>query len=411
MISLEEIQEIIQEYDLSSIKIGSLGSHSALDICDGAVDEGFHTIVWAQKGREIPYTKYFKSLRDENKLIKGCVDQTRVLSSFKEMGSYEEQQWMRRKNVIIVPNRSLVSYLGIEFIENNFQVPLFGSRNLLGIEERGKREKDYYWLLEHKITNKELMRTPELVKPSQLHSLDELVIVKLHHAQRSLERGFITAASFDEIVEKGKRLIAKNILNACSACQGVGCAQCYQTGIDGIQHARIEKYSIGPVFNFDFFYSPLNEALKETPLELLGVDARFESSLDGLVRLPAKQQLSLSDKQQDPTYIIVGHQSVTVRESLLQRVFEIAEEFVRITKELFYPGIIGPFTIQTTIEDDQKPTIYDISTRIGGGTNAHMWNGAPYGNTLWRSRMSTGRRIALELKRAIYKNQLSEIVS
>ncbi|RKX48591.1 MAG: 5-formaminoimidazole-4-carboxamide-1-(beta)-D-ribofuranosyl 5'-monophosphate synthetase, partial [Thermotoga sp.] len=45
MISRKEIQKIVEEYDLQDVKIGVIASHSALDVCDGAVEEGFRTIA------------------------------------------------------------------------------------------------------------------------------------------------------------------------------------------------------------------------------------------------------------------------------------------------------------------------------------------------------------------------------
>ena len=43
---------------------------------------------------------------------------------------------MRQSNVIFVTNRSFTSYCGIDAIENDFRVPMFGSRNMLRMEER-----------------------------------------------------------------------------------------------------------------------------------------------------------------------------------------------------------------------------------------------------------------------------------
>ncbi len=411
MLSREEIQEIVRKYDLEKVIIGTIGSHSALDICDGAVEEGFKTVVWAQKGREKPYARYFKTIRENETVVKGCVDQTRILDKFREILSTEEQDWMLENNVLFIPNRSFVSYLGIDHVEKDFHIPMIGSRNLLGIEERGKREKDYYWILEHPITNQEILRSPCRIHPKELISLDELVIVKLHHAKHSLERGFFTAASWEEFREKASRLLQRGIIESCEHCSGEGCSDCYETGINHIEKARIEKYSLGPVFNFNFFYSPINKLVGEEPLELLGIDARFESNLDAIARLPADQQLRLPEHQKDPTFIVVGHHSISVRESLLSRVFEMAEEFIRVSRELFSPGMIGAFCIQTVIEDDMKPTVYDIATRIGGGTNSHVWLGAPYGNMTWREHMSTGRRIALEIRRASRHDMLEELVT
>jgi len=53
----------------------------------------------------------------------------------------------------------------------------------------------------------------------------------------------------------------------------------------------------------------------------------------------------------------------------------------------------------------------DVAPRIGGGTNVHVGVGHPYGNALWRRPMSTGRRIALEAKRAVELDKLADIVT
>ncbi|MEM3527199.1 MAG: DUF1246 domain-containing protein, partial [Candidatus Bathyarchaeia archaeon] len=40
----------LSKYDLGNLRIGTIGSHSALDICDGAKDEGFETVTLCQRG-------------------------------------------------------------------------------------------------------------------------------------------------------------------------------------------------------------------------------------------------------------------------------------------------------------------------------------------------------------------------
>ncbi|MBR4245277.1 MAG: DUF1297 domain-containing protein, partial [Candidatus Methanomethylophilaceae archaeon] len=49
--------------------------------------------------------------------------------------------------------------------------------------------------------------------------------------------------------------------------------------------------------------------------------------------------------------------------------------------------------------------------RIGGGTNVHMSVGHPYGNSLWRQEMSSGKRLAMEIRRAIDEERVEEIVT
>ena len=283
-----------------------------------------------------------------------------------------------------MPNRSLTSYCGVDAIEDDLLVPLFGNRQLLRTEERTER-RSYYWLLE-----KANVLFPEKIDDPK--DIDGLVIVKLPHAIKRLERGFFTAASHKEYREKSQSLLKANVISA-----------------KDLEAARIERYIIGPVFNFDFFYSPL-QGVGE-PLELLGIDWRFETSLDGHVRLPADQQLALPESQRTPEYTVVGHNSATLRESSLNRVFDMAERYVAAAREFQPPGIIGPFTLQTCVDKDLNFWIFDVAPRIGGGTNVHQSIGHPYGNALWRRPMSTGRRIAIEIRSAIAAGNLDAVLT
>jgi len=377
MIARSEIEEVLADYDLDKVIVGVLGSHSALDVCDGAKEEGFKTLVIAEKGREELYTKYFVR-REVNGLQKGVVDENLVVSRFADMMSDKIQDELRSRNTLFIPNRSFVVYTGIDNVEDRFKVPLVGSRDMLRIEER-EEEKSYYWLCEQAG-----IPTPEEYKAEDI---DTLVMVKLPHAKMRLERGFFTAKDRAEYREKSQRLIQKGIITA-----------------DDLANARIERYVIGPVFNFDFFYSPIDDEL-----ELVGVDWRFESNLDGMARIPRTQELP--EKLSDPLMIVVGHASATLRESLLNRVMPIAERFVKFAKEEYSAGIIGPFCLQTIVDENMDFWVYDIATRIGGGTNIHMYGGHPYGNALFRTNMSSGRRLALEIRRAIALNKVDKIVT
>lgn len=386
MIEREKVFEVLGGYDKGNIKIGCIASHSGLDVCDGAIEEGFRTVAVCEKGREEPYTRYFKTQRDSNgNLLRGVVDETLVLDKFKDSVKQENMEWLARNNVIFIPNRSFFSYAGMDAVEDDFWIPMMGSRNLLRMEERGDVEEDYYWLLEK-------VDLPAPTKIESPEDINSLALVKLKHKVKRLERGFFTAASYAEYQEKSQELLKNNVITE-----------------EDLQTARIEEYIIGPVFNFDFFYSPLEGT--EEPVELLGIDWRFETSLDGHVRLPAAQQMSLLEAQRTPEYTVCGHNSATLRESLLRKVFPLAEIYVEATKKFFPPGMIGPFTLQTCVDKDMSFFIYDVSPRIGGGTNVHMSVGHPYGNTLWRTNMSTGRRVAMEIRRAIETDELEKIIT
>lgn len=385
MIERNEILEVLNNYDQTDFTIGAVASHSALDVFDGAIEEGFSTYAVCRWGREKTYTKYFRTLcDDEGCVYRGVVDDWVIYDNFDEIIKSDSQQNLIDNNVLFIPNRSFTSYCGIDAVENDFRVPLVGSRNLLRSEERGE-EHDYYWLLD-----KAGLPYPE--KLDDPRDIDELVMIKLPHAVKKLERGFFSAASYEEYVEKSESLLGQNIISRSA-----------------LENARIERYIIGPVFNLDFFYSPIEEEL--SPLELLGIDWRFETSLDGHVRLPAPQQMTLNKNQLTPEYTVCGHNSATLRESLLEEAFELGEKYVKATQKYYDPGIIGPFCLQTCVDKDLNFYIYDVAPRVGGGTNVHMSVGHPYGNTQWRVPMSSGRRLALEIRNAIEMGRLDEIVT
>lgn len=378
MIYVEDMRSTVGKYDKNKISVGTIGSHSALDICDGARDLGLRTIVICQKGRERTYEKYFIRKRTQDGLEKGVIDKVYVLERFKDILNIQNE--LIDENTIFVPNRSFVVYVGIENIEKKFKVPMFGNRFLLKIEERSLKENYYELLKKAKIPH------PEEVVPEEIKVL---TIVKMPHAKKKLERGFFTVTSYEEFLEKSKELIDRGIITE-----------------EDLKRARIERYILGPVFNADMFYSPIDDEI-----ELLGVDWRFETDLDGFVRLPAEEQLKLPESQKIPEYIVCGHSTATLRESLLDKVFEIAERFIRVTREEYPPGVIGPFTLQMVVDKDLDFYVFDVAVRIGGGTNIHMSLGHPYGNALWRQPMSTGKRIALEIKRAAELDSLEEIVT
>ena len=188
MISRDQIASVLEDYDRLKLRIGMTASHSALDICDGAIEEGFPTVAYCQKGREKTYSHYFKAQRTvSGRVRRGMVDKAVVLDKFSDILEPSFQQGMRDRNVIYIPNRSFTSYCGMNTIENDFNVPMFGSRNMLRMEERTE-EQDYYWILD-----KAGLPYPEAIEDPQ--DIDCLVIVKLHHAEKKLERGFFTCAS------------------------------------------------------------------------------------------------------------------------------------------------------------------------------------------------------------------------
>ncbi|TLX99361.1 MAG: DUF1246 domain-containing protein, partial [Thaumarchaeota archaeon] len=135
MISLQQIASIVNQYDLKNVTIGTIGSHSALEIMDGAKDENMKTVCICQKGRDLPYRRF-----------KRLVDEILLLEKFSDIMNRENQERLRELNTIMVAHRAFTAYLGYENIENNLKVPVFGNRSLLRAEERTVPRNQYYLL-------------------------------------------------------------------------------------------------------------------------------------------------------------------------------------------------------------------------------------------------------------------------
>jgi len=376
MIGKDEVGQVLEKYDKKKITIGVLGSHSALDVLDGAKDEGFPTLVVCQKDRAEPYRRF-----------KRLVDEMIVLDRFVDVMKPEVQKKLRSKNVVWIPNRSFVVYTGVDRIENEFLVPVFGNRSILKIEDREKYEKNYYWLCD-----KAGIPTPKRYKsPNEIHGL---VMVKVPHAKRKVERGFFTCSSLKEYEERVAELVKVGVIVE-----------------EDLKYQWIEEFIVGPVFNFNYFYTPLSG---ET--EFLSIDRRLETNLDGLVRLPAQDQLRAKIPA---TYIIVGHTAATIRESQVNMVFKMGDMFTEASKKHFAPGIIGPFCLQSIATSsfanlstsELTFVVYDVAVRIGGGTNIYLGMGSPYSKLYYGKPVSMGRRVAMEVKKAAGLGRLDEIVT
>lgn len=358
--------------------IATLGSHSALDVCEGAKIEGFETVVVAQKGRERTYLGPYKSRTRGDREV-GVIDELLLLNNFKEITKEESLKFLTKRNSIFVPNRSFAVYVGYDAIEQDFKVPVFGNKYLLRAEERNA-EKNQYHLME-----RARIRTPKQFKSPR--EIDRLCIVKVSEAKRSHERAFFLVRSQEEYVNRSEELIKNGKIIR-----------------EDLQGAKIEEYVVGAQFNINFFYSPLHQEL-----ELLGFDTRRQTNLDGYLRMPADAQFELL-KIAQPSTIEVGHIACTLRESLLEQVFELGERFVRATEKEYKDGIIGPFALQGAFVEEGKEEFvcFDVSLRMPGSPGTRF---TPYSGYLFRESISFGRRIAMEIKEAEKKKRIDDITT
>ena len=305
--------------------IGMIGSHSAEEISVAAKSHGFETVVVCQKGREKLYSHYNRHLFDH--II--------VLDKFEDMVQDETQDQLEELETIWVPNRSFSVYVGYDNIESKFRIPIYGNRNMLRVEERGS-EKDQYWLL-----NKSGIRTPRFFTPDDI---DRLVIIKIQQKERPLERAFFYANSPADYEKNSQSMIEQGIIIE-----------------EDLHDATIEEFIVAPRFNANFQAYAMSKHFGD--LDLVGFDDRIQTSLSGLLNLPASEQMKINFAVVNEE---VGHKGVTMRESKKPLVYEAAEKLVDGVKKHFPPKMIGLFSLQGALTDTSEFVVFDLSPRVPG---------------------------------------------
>jgi 5-formaminoimidazole-4-carboxamide-1-(beta)-D-ribofuranosyl 5'-monophosphate synthetase len=365
LISLQQIAAIVSKYDLKNVTLGTIGSHSALEIMDGAKDENLKTICICQRGRELPYRR-FKRLADEILL----------LDKFSDILYPENQEKLRKNNTVIVAHRAFTAYLGYDNIENNLTVPIFGNRSLLRAEERSAPRNQYYLLEKAGIPHPKLYPNPS--------DIDGLAIIKVQEATRKLERAFFIVSSYEDYEKKSKQKIEQRLVTK-----------------EDLNSATIEQYVPGTYFNLNFFVSPLSG---ET--EFLGIERRLQTNIHDIVSLPARQQMEIDIEVQN---IEVGHTPASIRESLLEKIFEMGDKIAIAVRKEYPPGIIGPISLQSVVTVDLDFVVYDVSLRVPG--NPIMATTSPYTKYYYGQTIGVGRRVAMEVKNAMLQGKLPDIVT
>ncbi len=368
---------ILKKYDSNKLTIATLGSHSALDVCRGAKNLGFRTLVVTETSREKTYEKYYKTLG-----ALGCVDETLTLDKFSDLLKPEIQKKLLNKNSVFVPNRSFEAYLNFNYeaIENDFHIPMFGNRQLLKIEERGRTKNQYYLLEKSGIKYPKQFEDPK--------DIDRLCLVKVQEKKRVFERAFFLVENYHDYKNRVEEKLKQGVFTE-----------------EQLKQAIIEEFVVGVQVNFNFFYSPISDRL-----ELSGTDMRRQTNIEGLLKIPASYQSDVS-KKISVKYEEAGHIAVTVLESMLEKAFELGEKFVKTSQKLFSPGIIGPFALQSIITagpPKKDIIVIDISPRMPGSPGI---SATPYSSYLYGQPVSVGQRVAMEIKEAIKLNSFDKILS
>ena len=283
------------------------------------------------------------------------IDEIVGVNAFSEFPEIEEK--FKNKKIIIIPHGSFVAYLGMEG-NKKMSLPYFGNKKVLDFEF--DRVKQGEWL------KKSGINTPEEYK--NINDVKFPVIIKSFGAAGG--KGYFLVNNKQNLTDKIKLFKGKQFI--------------------------IQQYIVGVPLYIHYFYSPLTKKL-----EILSMDRRYETNVDALGRIPFNV---------DPSYVVVGNSPLVLRESMLPEAYEMGEKVVKKSQELISPqGLFGPFCLETIITPDQKFYVIEISARIVAGTNLFI-EGSPYADLLYNEPMSTGRRIAREIKNAIKENKLNLVL-
>ena len=353
----DRILRILQTYRKNGIRIGTIGSHSALNILKGARDEGFETVCICREKERFVYENF------------GVADHIIQVENFRDLLLEDVQRKLIDLNTILIPHGSYNAYIGSLY---NLNVPVFGNRVLM--EWETVREKQREWLENSGLKLPKVYRSPD--------EIDGLAIVKYPGARGG--KGYFIASSRDDFYRKAEELVKRGVISE-----------------EDVENAHIQQYILGVPVYFSFFYSAVNDRV-----ELIAVDRRYESNVDGIGRIPADEQIQTGII---PTYTIVGNIPLVVRESLLSRILRDGERVYRHSKRIAEPGMVGPFCLESIIDENGEIYYFEISARIVAGSSVGI-PASPYSYVLFGENMYMGRRIAREIRLGIEKDMLEEMV-
>lgn len=359
------VDKILAEYDPSKITVATIGSHTALQIFHGARQEGLKSLGIVLSKKKRVYDA-FPLARPDDYLM--------LLNSYQELLDHQDE--LLARNAIIVPHGSFVEYVGANLITKELKVPVFG--NKASMEWESNRAIERRWL---KMAG---CKVPRIYKhPSEI---DGPCIIKYYGAKGG--KDFFIVTNADDFYKKIKRRHLED------------------------KTFTIQEFVIGARYYHQMFYTPLSK--KAWPagrgsIELMGIDRRIESNIDELHRFGFTRE-EMDDAGIVRSFVVTGNEPMVVRESLLDRVFEMAEGVIDTSIELFDPGLVGPFCLETILTPELEFYVFEISARIVAGTNLYPM-GSPYTAYVHGAPMSTGRRVAREIRLAAKRGRLGEVCS
>src|SRR5512136_2888955 len=171
MITSADMAKVLEKYDQKKLAIGTLGSHSSMNIFKGAKEEGFRTVCVCKENDAIMYQKF------------PLVDELIIVKDFTELLNEKLQERLRKLNVVLIPHGSFTAYLSTEELTDSLMVPMFGNRQLLHWEANRKAQEE--WLRQAGLRLPATFKAPD--------EIDRLIIAKLPGAKGG--RGYFLANS------------------------------------------------------------------------------------------------------------------------------------------------------------------------------------------------------------------------
>ena len=208
-------------------KIGTLASHSALNILSGAQKEGFETILFTKENRREFYDSF------------NIANQIEIVEKYQDVLDQNE----KNEELILVPHGSFVAYLSLAKILMN-KIPLFGTRKLL------------YWEADRKLKS-QLMHEAGFRVPKEYEKISEIenkpIIIKFDGAEGG--KGYFVAKNKQDLE---KKIVEKNLRQA---------------------KMHFQDFIVGNKVYVQFFNSIVRKKL-----EVFGVDIRYETDVDSKIR-------------------------------------------------------------------------------------------------------------------------------
>ena len=87
----------------------------------------------------------------------------------------------------------------------------------------------------------------------------------------------------------------------------------------------------------------------------------------------------------------------------------MGENVVKESRKLVPGGLFGPFCLEAIVDKNLNFYVFEISARIVAGTNPFI-EGSPYTWLRYNEPMSTGRRLARDIKMGIEQGKMEKVL-